>query len=209
VLLLGVLCAQSQHGYQLNEFIEFNLGQDPTACDDQKCWARAPGMLSDLGVPIWSARLAGRVRFGMARASRKTGTRAVRSLAAWLLERELTTLMIPMLPWRPLNGRVRSSVHGSRSWLPRLACQSLLARAIHVAAAEAPFLRGVRAGTILGRASRMFVTVPAGRPASRRGRLLAGVAHLIGLLAVFIGEGRTERLVRDVCPDAHSAQSGA
>jgi DNA-binding PadR family transcriptional regulator len=27
LLLLGVLCAQSQHGYQLNEFIERNLGR--------------------------------------------------------------------------------------------------------------------------------------------------------------------------------------
>jgi hypothetical protein len=82
-------------------------------------------------------------------------------------------------------------------------CQSLVARAIHLAATDAPFLRGVRAGMI---PAPCLEGVQEGTrnvsPDLARAGLVAVVAHVLGLLAMFVGDDVTARLVRDVWPDA-------
>jgi hypothetical protein len=139
----------------------------------------------------------------MPETSPATGTHAVRSLAAWLLEHETDSADVP-------DAFLAAAERTCQKLSTRLAklvtvagCQSLLARAIHLAVAEAPFLRGVRAGTIPEpclenvRDSAREATYQ-----QTQAGLLAVVAHLIGLLVRFIGEDMTERLVRDVWPDA-------
>ena len=82
-------------------------------------------------------------------------------------------------------------------------CQSLLARAVHLAAAEAPFVRGVRAGMIPGPCLQNVRDSARGATCQQtQAALIAVVAHLIGLLALFIGDDLTGRLVRDVWPEA-------
>jgi hypothetical protein len=145
----------------------------------------------------------------MRETSLATSTHAVRSLAAWLLEHETDD---PDDPDAALAAAERMCQKLSTRLVKLITvagCQSLLARAIHLAAAEAPFLRGVRAGTIPGpclenvRDSTREATYQ-----QAQAGLIAVVAHLIGLLVLFIGEDMTERLVRDVWPDAPLGISG-
>jgi len=75
---------------------------------------------------------------------------------------------------------------------------SLLARSLVLAKSEAPSLRAVSVrpdGSLAG-----FDAIDRGAAESETGRT-ALVAHLLGLLATFIGEFLTLRLVRDVWPD--------
>jgi hypothetical protein len=88
-------------------------------------------------------------------------------------------------------------------WVTGQGCQSLLAHALHLAAAEAPFLANVRAGippaTCLEglRESRMGTS-----PADTETGLVVALAHMLGLLSRFIGAGLTRRLIEDVWPNA-------
>jgi CheY-like chemotaxis protein len=82
-------------------------------------------------------------------------------------------------------------------------CQSLLARAIHIAAVDAPFLQGVRAGVIPAASLEGVQEATRGVPTElAQAGLAAVLAHLLGLLATFIGDDLTARLVRDVWSDA-------
>jgi len=87
-------------------------------------------------------------------------------------------------------------------------CQSLLARAIHLAAADAPFLRDVRAGMVPGAClegvqESTHAAMADGATADQtRAGLEAIITHLVNLLALFIGPDLTGRLVHDVWPDA-------
>ena len=82
-------------------------------------------------------------------------------------------------------------------------CQSLLARAIHLAAAEAPFLRGVRAGMLPETCLQGFAESAQGASSEQvQGAVVAVVTQLISLLALFIGDQMTGRLVHDVWPEA-------
>ena len=82
-------------------------------------------------------------------------------------------------------------------------CQSLLARAIHLAAVDAPFLRGVRAGVVPAACLEGVHEAARGvSPETTRAGLVAVLAHLLGLLATFIGDDVTARIVGDVWSDA-------
>lgn len=81
-------------------------------------------------------------------------------------------------------------------------CQSLMARAIQLATAEAPFLQGVRAGMIPGACLEGVHEGVQGLDSEQKQAGLVGVlTQLIGLLERLIGEDVTRRLVRDVWPD--------
>jgi hypothetical protein len=81
--------------------------------------------------------------------------------------------------------------------------QALLARALHLARAEFPFLIGVQAG-LPPAVCLDGLRDSAGRaePAEVRAGLTTVFAKLIGLLATFIGKALAWQLVRDVWPDA-------
>jgi hypothetical protein len=139
----------------------------------------------------------------MREASPATSTHAVRFVAAWLLEHETDNADVPDAVLAAAERTCQKLSTRLAKLVTVAGCQSLLARAIHLAAAEVPFLRGVRAGTMPGPClegvqesteGAMYQQTQAG--------LLAVVAHLIGLLVLFIGEDMTERLVHDVWPDA-------
>jgi hypothetical protein len=144
----------------------------------------------------------------MPETSPATSNHAVRSLAAWLVERETdhgddpdAALVAAERTCQKLCTRLAKLVTAA-------GCQSLLARAIRLAAAEAPFLRGVRAGTIPGPCLENVQDSARGATCQQtQAGLLAVVAHLLGLLAVFIGEGMTERLARDACGQPESLPS--
>ena len=78
---------------------------------------------------------------------------------------------------------------------------SLLSRAVVLAKSEAPSLRAVSAqpdGSLAG-----FDQIEHDRDAGEfEEARVALVAHLLGLLATFIGESLTQRLARDAWPDA-------
>ena len=76
-------------------------------------------------------------------------------------------------------------------------------RAIHLAAAEAPVLRGVRAGMLPETCLQGLAESAQGAPLEQmQVAFLAVVTHLIGLLALFKGDPMTVRLVQDVWPEA-------
>jgi len=86
-------------------------------------------------------------------------------------------------------------------------CQSLVARAIQLAAAEAPFLQGVRAGIVPGACLEGVQESAQGVTSEQKlAGLVAVLAQLIGLLELFIGDDVTRRLVRDEWPDVPLGQ---
>jgi hypothetical protein len=131
------------------------------------------------------------------------------SLAAWLLEHETddpgdpdAALAAAQRTCQKLCTRLAKLVTAAGS-------QSLLARAIHLAAAEAPFLRGVRAGTIPGPCLENVQDSAHGETYEQtQAGLQAVVAHFVDLLVLFIGESVTGRLVCDVWPTAPLSTGG-
>jgi hypothetical protein len=79
--------------------------------------------------------------------------------------------------------------------------RALLSRALTLARAEAPSLSAVQVaadGSLKGLDELVSQT---GKEQAREGAAIL-IAHLIGLLLTFIGEGLTSRLVQDVWPEA-------
>ncbi|HEV8635464.1 MAG TPA: hypothetical protein VG370_14655 [Chloroflexota bacterium] len=128
---------------------------------------------------------------------------AHQELAGWLLAREIgdrdgldAEVAAAELVCRKLSRRLARLVTSA-------GCQALLERALHLARAEAPLLEGVRVGAspeiclegLLERAE-------GAEPAQARAGMTMVLASLFGLLATFIGDELTLRLVRDVWPDA-------
>ena len=123
-------------------------------------------------------------------------------LAAWLLReaddaRDSTTVV----------ERAERSFHRLCTRLSELAtpggCQAFLNRAIRLAAADFPFLRGMRAGLLPGACLEgVHETGQGVNLELMKAGLIAVMAQLIGLLERFIGEDLLARLVRDTWPDA-------
>lgn len=128
---------------------------------------------------------------------------ASRLLAAWLLQFEADTGDFPE-GVQAIAERICEKLCTRMAKLVTAAgCQSLLARALHLAAAEASLLRGVRAGMLPGTCLQgLEESVHDATPEQMKDALLAVLSHLIGLLAVFIGDHMTGRIVHDVWPDA-------
>ena len=81
--------------------------------------------------------------------------------------------------------------------------QALLARALHLARGEFPFLEGVRPGVTEDACFDGLRTTMEGIDAvTLRAALMTVLAQVIGLVTTFIGNDLTLRLVRDVWPDA-------
>jgi hypothetical protein len=137
-------------------------------------------------------------------------TPAHRELARWLLAREMDD------PLQPTDlAAAAEAVFGKLSrrvarLVTFVACQALLARALHLARREFPFLEDVRPGPspdvcLEGLAER----VRGVEHAHASEGLAAVLANVLGLLATFIGEEITLRLVRDAWPDAQLGAADA
>jgi hypothetical protein len=130
-------------------------------------------------------------------------TPAHRELARWLLAREVDHHREPIDLAAAAEAACRKLGHRVARLVTFVACQALLARALHLARRDFPFLEGVRPGPspdvcLEGLAERLR-----GVEHARATEGLAAVlANVLGLLATFIGDEITMRLVRDAWPDA-------
>jgi hypothetical protein len=144
----------------------------------------------------------------MPETSPATSNHTVRSLAAWLVEHETDHGYDPDAALVAAERTCQKLCTRLAKRLPRQAVSRYL-RARSAWQRPRPRFSGAFVpARSPGHVSRMFRTMRAGRRASKtQAGLLAVVAHLLGLLAVFIGEGMTERLVRDACGQPESLPS--
>lgn len=124
------------------------------------------------------------------------------SLAAWALASELGDA------WE------RDDLHAAAERACRKLCarlatlvsvegyRALLARAVHLAAPEYPFLNGLKAPSATGACLGEPPPTEGIDPSTVRDGLTAVLAGTIELFVTFIGEELTLRAVRDIWPDA-------
>lgn len=138
-----------------------------------------------------------------------TTTAAHRDLARWLLGHEMRDRQdLPALveaaetTCQKLSQRLARLVTAAGS-------RALIARALHLASADFPFLAGVQAGSPPERyLEGLGERVQGVEPARAREGVAMVLASVLGLLATFIGDELTLRLVRDVWPDAQLDGAG-
>jgi hypothetical protein len=139
------------------------------------------------------------------RLSRATGSHT--DLARWLLEQETIAEPNPV-------GLVVAAEHVCQKLSPGVSrlvspagFQAILSRALHIARAEFPLLKGVRAGiapaTCLEGMGEHVHNIDMGEAVKE---LLAVLGTLLDLLVRFIGEDLTLRLVREVWPELPSGE---
>jgi hypothetical protein len=136
------------------------------------------------------------------------GNQAHRELAGWLLVREIgdrdgldAEVEAAELVCRKLSRRLGKLVTPA-------GCQAVLARGLHLARAEFPFLDGVRVGVLPEVCLEGLGESTAGvEPVQARAAIALALASVVGLLATFIGDELTLRLVRDVWPDARLGET--
>jgi hypothetical protein len=123
-------------------------------------------------------------------------------LALWLLRREANGSDEPNVMLAAAERCLQKLCTRLAKLMTAAGCQSLVARAIHLAAAEAPFLHGVRAGLIPGACLDGVQESAVGLVSEQKqAGLVAVLAQLIGLVEWLIGHDVTRSLVRDVWPD--------
>jgi hypothetical protein len=124
-------------------------------------------------------------------------------LAVWLLRRDVNDSDEPDVVLGAAERSLQMLCIRLAKLVTASGCELLLARAIHLAAVENPFLRSVRAGLVPGMC---LEGLRESGPGATFEQMEAGVvavsAQFIGLLDTFIGEGVTGRLIRDIWPDA-------
>ena len=126
-----------------------------------------------------------------------------RRLAVWLLRRDVNDSDEPDVVLGAGERSLQMLCVRLAKLVTASGTQLLLARAIHLAAVENPILLSVRAGMVPGLCLEGLRESGAGAAFEQmEAGLEAVVSQLIGLLGLFIGEGVTGRLVRDVWPDA-------
>ena len=131
------------------------------------------------------------------------GNPAHQELAGWLLEREIgdrdgldAEVEAAELVCCKLSRRLAKLVTPAGA-------QAVLARALYLARAEFPFLEGVQVGSSPEVCLEGLRESAEGvEPVQARAGLALALASAVGLVATFIGDELTLRLVRDVWPDA-------
>lgn len=141
-------------------------------------------------------------------AERQAATPALRDLARRLVESEAAGQ-----PSAPVTADgAERAVSKLREYLARLigigGFRALLARALQLTKAEVPSLRGVQAEPD-GALSGLPEWVLGRDPAEARAALVAVLANVLWLLAVFIGDDLVERLVREVWPQVRLPANGS
>ena len=130
-------------------------------------------------------------------------TPAQRDLARWLLEEEMGDLREPEALLDAAERACQKLCQRLARLVTVVGYQALLARALHLARGEFPFLDGVRGGATEDACFDGLRAKTEGiDPAMLRAALTTVLARVIGLLITFIGDDLTLRLVRDVWPDA-------
>ena len=129
-------------------------------------------------------------------------TAVQRDLARWLLAREMDDRQDPAALSDAADRASQKLCQRLTMLVTPAGSHALLARALHLARAEFPFLEGVQACPppeicLVGVRERVHGV----EPALAQHGLAAILASLIGLLITFIGEDLALRLVRDVWPD--------
>ena len=137
-------------------------------------------------------------------------TPAQRDLALWLLEAEMGDARAPEALLDAAERTCQKLCRRLAMLVTVVGYRALLARALHLARGEFPFLDGVRAGATDSACFDGLRTKTEGiDPAMLRAALTTVLASVIGLLTTFIGEDLTLRLVRDVWPDAPFGRTSA
>jgi hypothetical protein len=130
-------------------------------------------------------------------------TPAHRELARWLLAREMDDPRAPTDPAGAAEAACRKLSHRVARLVTVVACQALMGRALHLARRDFPFLEGVRPGPSPDVCLEGLAECVRGvEPARATEGLATVLANVLGLLATFVGDEITLRLVRDAWPDA-------
>jgi hypothetical protein len=139
----------------------------------------------------------------LVRGGQLIATPAQRELAGWLLTQEMGNAADAQALTAAAERVCKKLCQRLTRVVTAAGCQMLLARAVVLARTEFPFLNGVRASTTTEaclnglQASVMDVELSTAREA-----LTAVLASLVGLLATFIGEDLSMRLLHETWPDA-------
>jgi hypothetical protein len=130
-------------------------------------------------------------------------TPAQRDLALWLLEEEMGDAQESEALLDAAERACQKLCRRLAKLVTVVGYQALLARALHLARGEFPFLEGVRPGVTEDACFDGLRTKTEGIDAVMlRAALTTVLAQVIGLVTTFIGDALTLRLVRDVWPDA-------
>jgi hypothetical protein len=131
-----------------------------------------------------------------------------RNLAHWLLAQEAGKIAGPQAVTEAAEAACQRLCRRLAQLVAVAGARALLARALRLAAADFPFLETVRAGatdeTCLEGLRERARDVD---PGQARDGLAAVLAAAIGLMATFIGDDLTLRLLRDVWPDLPSGET--
>ena len=129
-------------------------------------------------------------------------TPAHQELARWLLAHEMEDRPHPRTPLEAAQRVTTKLSAGMTQLVSSDGYRALLRRALYLARAEYPVLEGVGVGT-----SDVYLE---GLRATGAGHdaLVAFLAHVIALLARFIGDDLTEKLIRQRWPAAPLGASG-
>jgi hypothetical protein len=130
-----------------------------------------------------------------------------REVARWLVERELGTLTADQDGLATAVERICQKFFQHLARVTSLAaCQSLLSRAVHIPRLEFAFLQGVRIGSEANPLiDGLHASLAGVDPAHARAGLEAALGTFFDLLAAFIGEELTLRMLRDVWPELPAA----
>lgn len=129
-------------------------------------------------------------------------TPAHQELARWLMAQEMEERANARTPLEAAQRVTTKLASGMTVLVSSDGYRALLGRALYLARAEYPVLEGVVVGT-----SDVYLK---GLRATGAGHdaLVAFLAHVIALLARFIGDDLTEKLIRQRWPDAPPGASG-
>lgn len=134
-----------------------------------------------------------------ARSSRYVLTQAQQELAQWLLRHEsLEAQSDPANPVAPTQQVLRGLSPGATAILTAPGYRALLARALHLTKDRFPFLQGVE----LSNSDTYIEARGLARENPIEVSLAEFVGHVIALLATFIGDDLTNKLIRGAWPEA-------
>jgi hypothetical protein len=130
-------------------------------------------------------------------------TLAHQELARWLFAREMEDRANAGTPLEAAQRVTTKLASGMTVLVSSDGYRALLGRALYLARAEYPVLEGVVVGTSDVYLNKGLRATGAGHDA-----LVAFIAHVIALLARFIGDDLTGKLIRQRWPDAPLGASG-
>ena len=136
-------------------------------------------------------------------------TAAHRDLAAWLLAQEMGNDSTPGSVYEAAERVCQEMGRRLTELVTAEGYRALLARAVHLARPEFPFLRPITSGSATDSCLAALRTPPDDLdPAMSHGAYTAVLGGVIALVTTFIGEELALRVVRDAWPDASLGDRG-